>query len=224
MDNKFDGTDVANSIVSCIQQVYKKFGINYIASVLVGSKSEKVVRHRSDKISTHGALSNYSFEQVKIFIKELIQQGFVEQTKDEYPILKLLEKANLVLAGKEQVMLAQPDPDLERKLSAQRGESVAKTVEAYKLGKTVEEIATERKLAQTTILNHLALAFQNGEPVDIEKFVPASKQEAITLAFKKLGTEFLTPVKQSLGPSCTWEELKFVKAKLLREQATISAT
>lgn len=220
MDNKFDGTDIANSIVSCIQQVYKKFGINYIASVLVGSKSQKVVRHHNDKISTHAALKQYSFDQIKIFIKELIELGVIEQTKDEYPVLRLLEKANLVLSGKEKVMLTTPDPELERKLLAQRGESVAKTVEAYKLGKSVEEIATERKLAQTTILNHLALALQNGEKVDIEKFVPVSRQEVITSAFQKLGTDFLTPVKQSLGPTYTWEELKFVKAKLLREQAT----
>ncbi|MBI2011269.1 helix-turn-helix domain-containing protein [Candidatus Daviesbacteria bacterium] len=221
--NDFNGTEVATSILSCIYRVNQRFGfgINYIASILVGSKSQRVLKYNHDKIESHNALNNYSLEQVKTWIKELISKGFIEQTKGEYPTVKLLDKSNAILAGKEQVSLSEPDPNLATSKFAEKGESAKKTWELYKIGKTVAEIATERNLAQATILSHLAYSFQKGEQIDINQFVPIEKQTKITEAFQKLGTDYLSPVKQSLDQSFTWEDLKWVRAKLLREQAVV---
>lgn len=219
-DKRFDGTDVAKAVFSSIFKTYQRFGVNYITSILAGSKSQKIIDHKHDALPSYGALKDYSFGQVKLFVLDLIEQGYLEQTKGEYPVVKLLDKGQKANAGLEKVMLKEADPELAKKI-LQKGESVSKTLTLFKEGKTVSQIAEERHLAQTTILSHLAESYQNGEQIDINQFVQKDRQETITEAFKKQGMEFLSPVKQTLGPSYSWEELKWVKAKLHREQAAV---
>lgn len=221
---EFNGFVVASSILSTMLDTQQRFGINYVVSILVGSKSLKVIKYKHDVLPTHGALKDYSFEQIKVFVKELIENGFIEQTKGEYPVLVMLNKGKLALEGKEQVTLSAPDPNLERKLSALKGESVARSLTLFKEGKSVEEIANERNLAQATILSHLATAYSQGEDIDIDQFISSKKLESISQAFKKYGTDFLTPVKNSLGLTYTWEDLKLVRAKLIREQESKQVT
>ncbi len=212
----FDGTEVALAIFSCIYKTRQKFGKNHIASVLIGSQSQKVVKYNHQDLESYGVLKQYSFEQVKVFLQELIEQGLLEQTKTEYPTLKLLDKSTAVQAGKAKVSLKQPDPELARKVGMEKGESIAKTLELFNQGKNVSEIALLRNISVETVHTHLAEAYQQGEKLNINQFVPEAKQERISEEFKKLGTDFLTPVKKSLGESFTWEELKWVRAKLLR--------
>ncbi|MBI3485459.1 helix-turn-helix domain-containing protein [Candidatus Daviesbacteria bacterium] len=223
MVKDFNGTAVANSIFCCVYEIQQRFGLNYIALILVGSNSQKILKYSHNQLDVYGALKQYPLEQVKIWIKELIEKGYLTKTQDEYPVIKLLDKANLAQSGKEQVELTQPDPNLKADFSF-KGESAAKTFELFKQGKTVEEIAQERKLAQTTVLNHLAYSFEKGEQIDINQFVSKEKQQTIAQSFQKLGLEFLAPVKQSLDPSFSWEDLKWVRAKLIRDQSKTQTT
>lgn len=219
-----DGTEIAKTIFSAIKSIQKKFGVNYICQVLIGSNSIKIQGHQHNQITEHGALNTYSFEQIKVWVKELLEKGYLEQSKNEYPVVNLTEKAAVVLRGFERVNLSEVDPNLERKtFFGEKGESVAKTMEQFRQGKSVGEIATERNLAVATILSHLAQAYTQGEQIDIDQFVDSKKQETIAEAFKKQGMDYLSPVKEVLGPAYSWEDLKLVRAKLLREQNAASA-
>lgn len=217
-NEEFNSTQIAKQIFSCIYKVNQRFGVNYIASILIGSKSAKVLRYKHDQIPSFGALKEYSFGQVRVFIEELTSQGFLLKTPDLYPVLKLMGKAEEVKSSKVSITLSPLDPALARKSGLGRGESVIKTMELFKQGRSIVEIAQERNLAQSTILSHLADAYQQGEKLDIDRFVPADRQAMIVKAFKKLGTDYLSPVRQDLGQSFSWEDLKWVRAKLLRQE------
>lgn len=216
MEKEFNGTEIALKIFSCIQSLNKKFGLNYIASILVGAGLQRIKNYGHQNLETYGSLKNYSQAQVKEWMIELAEQNYLYQTKGEYPVIILKEKSNLVGLG-ELVNLKEPDPNLASKNWAEKGESIAKTVAAYKQGKDVSEIAAERNLAQTTVISHLAESYKNGEDLKLDQFVGADKEKAITQAFQKLGTDYLSPVKKELGMAYTWEELKLVRAKLLRQ-------
>ncbi len=222
MEKEFNTAEIALKIFSCIQSLNKKFGLNYIASVLTGAKTQKIQNYGHQNLETYGTLKDYSQAQVKEWMIELIEQGYLYQTKGEYPVIILKEKSNLVGLG-ELVNLKEPDPNLASKSWAEKGESIEKTVELFQQGKTVAEIANERNLAQTTILSHLAQAYQTGKDLNIDQFVEADKEKAIKDAFQKIGTQFLSPVKKELGVAYTWEELKLVRAKLLKAQPIYSS-
>ncbi|VUT28177.1 MAG: putative ATP-dependent RNA helicase [Candidatus Syntrophoarchaeum sp. GoM_oil] len=88
-----DGTIIAQKIISCVSQVGERFGVNYIADVLCGSKSQKIIRSRNDILSVYGTGKEYSRKQWQTFIRELIQLGFLRLEGDRYPIVKLTQKS-----------------------------------------------------------------------------------------------------------------------------------
>lgn len=211
-------TELAKNIFSIVSKIQQKFGfgVGHIASILVGSESAKVTKYEHNKLEEFGVLKPYSIYQVKAWVRELVERGYLEITGIEYPVVKLLDKSKPVLKGLERVNLSEPDPELARKFPP-KGESAAKSLAMYKEGKSVEEIARERGLAITTIMSHLAQAFESGGEIDINVFVDSKKQETIAQEFQKLGMEHLSPVKNILGPSYSWEDLRWVRAKMTRE-------
>jgi ATP-dependent DNA helicase RecQ len=106
---RFDGTIAAQKILSCIYRLGERFGINYIIDVLQGSKNQKVLQNRHDKIRTYGVGKEYSKSQWQAFIRELIQLGYVKLEGDKYPVLKLNEKSHTVLLRNEKVSLTKPN-------------------------------------------------------------------------------------------------------------------
>lgn len=77
-------------------------------------------------------------------------------------------------------------------------------------GLTPYEIAIERGLTETTILNHLTQAAGEGELEDFEADVPHSRKELIKEAFQKVGTDAMKPVKEFLADEITYDEIRYV--------------
>ena len=88
------------------------------------------------------------------------------------------------------------------------------TYKLYKLGNSIEKIASTRGMASTTIEGHLAHYVAKGEikPTD---FISAEKMENIITVSKKLNTLFFNPIKQALGDEYTYSEIKFAVAGFL---------
>ncbi len=95
----FDGTEIAKKIVSCIKETNQRFGMSYIISVLTGGGKGRVTAYGHDRLSTYGTGNEYSRGQWQIFIRELVQLGFVDVVGDRYPVLKLDQKSFDALSG-----------------------------------------------------------------------------------------------------------------------------
>ncbi|MGQ3686183.1 MAG: DNA helicase RecQ [Candidatus Loosdrechtia sp.] len=106
---RFDGTIAAQKILSCIYRVGERFGTNYIIDVLQGSKNQKILQNRHDKIKTYGVGKEYSKSQWQAFIRELLQLGYVKLEGDRYPVLKLNEKSHTILLRNEKISLTKPN-------------------------------------------------------------------------------------------------------------------
>ncbi len=76
-------------------------------------------------------------------------------------------------------------------------------------GKSIAEIAKERSLVNTTIESHLAYYVGTGE-LGLEKFVDADKAKSITSLFEKNPDSGMSGVKEALGESVSWSEIRFV--------------
>lgn len=83
----------------------------------------------------------------------------------------------------------------------------------YKSGKTLEEIAQERKLTPAAIEGHIAHYISKGD-INIFDMVPAGKVELIADFFNKNQTRSLKAGKESLGDDISYAELKFVMKHL----------
>ena len=80
-------------------------------------------------------------------------------------------------------------------------------------GLSVREVARRRSLTTNTIVGHIEVLVQRGEPLDLAPHLPESTRMAnVRLAFDKIGSRSLTPVKQMLGDSFSYEEIRLVRA------------
>jgi uncharacterized protein YpbB len=94
---------------------------------------------------------------------------------------------------------------------AKKGESHRMSLELFKEGKNIAEIAELRQLATTTIEGHLASFIATGE-ITINELVPDNKVNVIleTLAAMGPAATALTPVKEKLGNDYSFGEIKAV--------------
>lgn len=104
----FDATILSQKIISCVARLNQRFGVIYVTKVLTGAKDQKIIQYGHDKLTTYGIIDNYSEEEIKYFIYELVQTGFLQVTQDQYPVVRLTEKSPLVLKGLEKIFLTKP--------------------------------------------------------------------------------------------------------------------
>ena len=95
--------------------------------------------------------------------------------------------------------------------------TVQTTLELYKQRLTMREIAQKRDMAVSTIASHLEKLILNGEDISVDSMVDPEKQQQIIQTLKELGMEALSPVKEKLGDKYSYEEIRLVRAKMMRE-------
>lgn len=100
----FDATTIAQKVLSAVLSLNEKMGAGYVIDVLRGSNSVKIIEAHK-QLSVYGIGVDYSKEEWKGFIADLIQQGYLIKTDGMYPVLKLSDKSKPVLNGEMKVML-----------------------------------------------------------------------------------------------------------------------
>lgn len=83
------------------------------------------------------------------------------------------------------------------------------SLESYKQGLSVAEIAEKRNLSPQTIEGHLAHFILEGS-IQVTEIVPERKIPAIAQAIQAHGNEVLVPIKQALGEDFSYGEIKAV--------------
>jgi len=93
------------------------------------------------------------------------------------------------------------------------------TLQLFRAGKSVSQIAKERNLSEETIHRHLQQVYLSGGKVDIDKFVDRSKQKIILDIMAELGYHLLSPIKEKLGEQYSYFEISWMQAKLMKENS-----
>jgi hypothetical protein len=91
----------------------------------------------------------------------------------------------------------------------QKGESPRITLQLYKDGLSVADIAARRSMALTTVEGHLASFIPTGE-IDVRQLVPEQKIAPILSVIREIGGSALGPMKSKLGPDYSFGEIKAV--------------
>jgi ATP-dependent DNA helicase RecQ len=86
------------------------------------------------------------------------------------------------------------------------------TLELWRSGKSIEQIAAERALSASTIENHLAQAIANGESIDPRTFYTAAEEAEIRAALDGYTDESLKPVFEHLEGRISYGKLRIFRA------------
>jgi ATP-dependent DNA helicase RecQ len=107
-ENLADATVTAQKIISCVARVGERFGVRHVCEVLRGAKTEGVVRHRHDGLSTFGLLSNTDQRAAENLVHQLLDQELLARTGGDRPVVILNDRSWEVLRGTRQVVLLEP--------------------------------------------------------------------------------------------------------------------
>jgi ATP-dependent DNA helicase RecQ len=138
---------IGQKILSSVVRQQERFGVQYTAAVLTGSKEDRILTNSHHQLSTYGLLSDHSQEVVKDWIEQLLAQGFLERAGD-YGILKVTPKGRQLLRSEQQPRLLQ---------SAQRPL-------AYSAAREVSWMDVDHQLFEKLRRLRLSIAHQRGVP------------------------------------------------------------
>lgn len=98
-----DMTREAQMIFSCIRRMRERFGSSLVAQVLKGSANKKVKQFGFDQLPTYGLMKSYKEKEITDLIHVLTAEGYLALSDGQFPVVRLEQKALLVLQGQEQV-------------------------------------------------------------------------------------------------------------------------
>ena len=101
-EEKTDATIEAQKLLSAVTRLQERFGINYVIDFLRGSSTTKA---EDQLIKTFGIGKDIRKDQWKIYVRDMLQLGYLQQSDTEYPVLQLNDTSKKILKGEMKVML-----------------------------------------------------------------------------------------------------------------------
>ncbi len=114
-----DANIIAQKILSCVARTEQRFGVGHVVDVLLGADTERIRQFGHDKLSTYALLKDVDKKSLTNWTHQLIDQGVLERSEGEYPVLRLNATSWEVMRGKRSVRLIQPKAAGIRKTKAE---------------------------------------------------------------------------------------------------------
>jgi ATP-dependent DNA helicase RecQ len=105
---RFDATEAARKVLSCVYRVRQSFGIKHVVDVLRGADNERIRKFGHERLSTYGIGLENSHAAWMSIVRQLIHRGYLMQDIATFSVLKLTPSALQVLKAEESVELARP--------------------------------------------------------------------------------------------------------------------
>ncbi len=103
LEGAVDVTVEAQKILSCVYRMGRGYGVGYLVEVLAGADTEMVRQRGHLTLSTYGILSGMPRKALTRLVYELVDQGVLDRTQDDRPVLVLNETSAEVLRGGREV-------------------------------------------------------------------------------------------------------------------------
>jgi len=102
---------------------------------------------------------------------------------------------------------------------APRTKPVDETLRLLREGKSLAEIGSLRQRQPATVANAVATLIERGDIELDDAWVDPARRSVIEAACARMGTQWLKPLKDSLPPEVTYEEIRLVVAHLRRRES-----
>jgi ATP-dependent DNA helicase RecQ len=188
---RFDGTVIAQKALSAVYRTNQRFGLTYLIDFLRGSQS-KTIRTEHKSLKTFGVGADLSKDDWFEYFRDLISQGFLKQTEDEFPKIVLTEKSNDVLKGNISVDL------IKARKKKEKAETQAPSLPYF--ADLLEKLkAVRTKIAKKENVPPY-IVFSDATLVEMATFLPHSYSEfrkisgVGDLKLQKYGVDFLPSI------------------------------
>ena len=105
---RYDATEAARKVLSCVYRVGQSFGIKHVVDVLRGADNERIRKFNHERLTTYGIGMEYSSLEWLSIVRQLIHRGYLIQDIATFSVLKLTPQALRLLRAEEKIELARP--------------------------------------------------------------------------------------------------------------------
>lgn len=105
---QFDGTVVAQKVLSCVYRIKQQGNADYVIQIIRGELTSPIKANGHENVSTFGIGRDKTPGYWHAIIRQLIHLGYLQQDISEQSKLCLTQAAGSVLTGKNTLMLASP--------------------------------------------------------------------------------------------------------------------
>ncbi len=187
-----DWTIEAMKFLSCVARCKEKFGMLHIIDVLRGGKTQKIIQHEHDKLSTYGIGKDKTLDEWRMLGRSLLEQGLLEQNGDNYPVLQLNALSWEIMHKKRNVSITIP---VVQKMTWENDNEKAVEVEMLiqRLRSLRKELAEEQSVPPHFIFQNSTLELMaQVQPQTKEEFSKLSGVGSYKLA--QYGDKFLAEI------------------------------
>ncbi len=200
---------LAQKILSCVLRLRESWGMGQVIDVLRGRPTEKVKSRRHDELSTFGLLADATVPELRGYVEQLAEQGFVRQAGEaRYPVVQVTPEGRRLLKAEAGCILYRHRvPEKRKRQRPPRGraavswEGVDRSL-FEELRRLRREIAQERQVPPYVIFHDSVLR-------QLARERPTSPEELLELhgvGAKKaadLGPRFLELLAVHSSPAST---------------------
>lgn len=204
-----DVTEIARSIVGCVQSSRQRFGTTVIVDTVHGANTAKIRSYCMDKNPHYGELAKIPVHKLRKVINHLQLYGYLQVTNDEYAIVKLTEKSEAVLLGEEQISMkmAREQEHPAKVKKAKRGKSVSAGLGDMEFTETEEKMFGRLRMLRSEIAREEKvppyIVFSDKTLVHMCILKPKTKTEMLAVSgvgefkYEKYGERFLACVMEN---------------------------
>ncbi len=191
---RFDGTVIAQKALSAVYRTGQRFGMSYLIDFLRGSQAQ-AIRDEHKNIKTYGIGADVSKQAWFDHFKDLIAQGYIEQTEGTYPVIVLTDKSTDVLSGKTKVEL------IKGTIKETKPPKLVAEVSLPYIQELFDELRNVRTEFATSEKVPPYVVFSDATLIEMATYLPQTDWEMRKISgvgdlkFQKYGAEFLRGIK-----------------------------
>lgn len=129
---KFDGTILAQKVLSAIARTNQKIAMGILIDILRGSNNRNVLNKGYEQLKTFGVGKDLRSEEWADYIFQMLNSGVMEIAYDEGHTYKLNNRSMRILKGEDKVPLSKFESLAEKKAKEMAEESESRTVDKSK--------------------------------------------------------------------------------------------
>lgn len=205
---EIDCKEIAQAIVGCVRQAKERYGAGMIIDTVRGRRSDKLIRVGLNRNSYYGLYRSVAPERMRAIVNQMLLDGYLRTTQDEYPLLQLTERSG-ELSEEDCRFVIQVEAgqgtqngvakSLGKKKGAARSLLEDTHLDLFEALKRVRmEIAREEKVPPYII-------FADRTLVDMCQLMPQNEEEMLrvngvgNMKFQKYGERFLDVLQEYRG-------------------------
>ncbi len=197
----FDGTEVAQKILSTVYRTGQRFGAVHVIDVLMGKETDKIRQHGHESLSVYGIGAELQQQQWRSILRQLVVLGLLTVDTAGYGALKLSDESRPLLRGEVELPLRR-DLLVSRKPAKARKKTTAVAAKDNDLWEALRDcrrrLADENNVPPYVIFHDAALLeMAASKPQNESDFLAVSGVGQAKL--KRYGSDFMEVVRAAIG-------------------------